>query len=174
VALARPQTGEASAPQAPTPEVERQPSAAAPAVVPRADPTPMPVPPTAHGRRAARRARALAPETDPDTRPEPWQGKAAWLRDRFRSGGEMQRSGESSEMEQPQLAREEPPGDPTQLRIEVLVWAADPGRRMVYLNGRKYVEGDTIEKGTVIEQIVQDGIVLLHQGQRVRVPSGAR
>jgi Type II secretion system protein B len=60
------------------------------------------------------------------------------------------------------------------LRIELLVWAADPEKRMVYLNGRKFVEGEAVEAGTVIEQILEDGVVLLRQGQRIRLPAEAR
>jgi Type II secretion system protein B len=56
----------------------------------------------------------------------------------------------------------------------VLVWAADPEKRMVYLNGRKFVEGESIENGTVVERIVEDGVVLLHNGQRIRLRSEAR
>jgi hypothetical protein len=86
----------------------------------------------------------------------------------------MERKGESYELEQMEAAQEELPGDVTKLRIEVLVWAAEPEKRMIYVAGRKYVEGDAIEKGTVIEQIARDGVVLMHQGQRIRVPSGTR
>jgi len=57
----------------------------------------------------------------------------------------------------------------SKLKIEVLVWADDPKDRMVFLNGRKYVEGQALTGGEVIEQIVPDGIVLVHDGQRVRV-----
>jgi len=57
----------------------------------------------------------------------------------------------------------------SKLKIEVLVWADDPKDRMVFLNGRKYVEGQALTGGAVIEQIAEDGIVLVHEGQRVRV-----
>ena len=54
------------------------------------------------------------------------------------------------------------------------MWAADPKQRMVYLNGRKYVEGQALENGAVIEQIAESSIVLAHQGQRIRVKSEAQ
>ncbi len=57
----------------------------------------------------------------------------------------------------------------SKLRIEVLVWADNPKERMVFLNGRKYLEGQALTGGEVIEQIVPDGIVLVHEGQRARV-----
>ena len=57
----------------------------------------------------------------------------------------------------------------SKLKIEVLVWGDNPNERMVFLNGRKYVEGQALAGGAVIEQIAQDGIVLVHEGQRARV-----
>ena len=45
---------------------------------------------------------------------------------------------------------------------------------MVYVNGHKYVEGETLENGAILEHIEQDGIVVLQQGQRLRLPSDAR
>ena len=57
----------------------------------------------------------------------------------------------------------------SKLKIEVLVWSDNPKERMVFLSGRKYVEGQTLTGGEVIEQIAQDGIVLVHEGQRARV-----
>jgi len=42
---------------------------------------------------------------------------------------------------------------------------------MVYVNGRKYVEGEKMENGAVIEEIVEDGIVLAYHGERILVPS---
>ncbi len=56
------------------------------------------------------------------------------------------------------------------LKVEVLVWAANPKERMVFLNGRKYVEGQVVEGGgAIIDQIAEDSVVLVHEGQRVRL-----
>ena len=60
------------------------------------------------------------------------------------------------------------------LKIDMLVWAAEPGQRMVYVNGHKYVEGQTLENGAVLEHIEPDGIVLIQEGRRVRLRSEAR
>jgi len=57
----------------------------------------------------------------------------------------------------------------SKFKIEVLVWAPDPKERMVFLNGRKYVEGQTLDGKVVVELIAEDGVVLAYQGQRVRV-----
>jgi hypothetical protein len=45
---------------------------------------------------------------------------------------------------------------------------------MVYVNGHKYVEGETLENGAILEHIEQDGIVVLQEGQRLRLCSDAR
>ena len=52
------------------------------------------------------------------------------------------------------------------LRLEVLVYAETPAQRMVFINGRKYVEGGRIDESLVVEEITQDGTVLSRQGQR--------
>lgn len=62
----------------------------------------------------------------------------------------------------------------SKIRVDALVWADNPRERMVFLNGRKYVEGQTVEGGAVIEQIGEDGVTLLREGQRVRVKAEAR
>ncbi|HEY3067719.1 MAG TPA: general secretion pathway protein GspB [Methylomirabilota bacterium] len=52
------------------------------------------------------------------------------------------------------------------LRLEVLLYSDAPAERMVFINGRKYREGDTVEGKAVVESIVRDGAVLSYQGQR--------
>src|SRR5262249_39341487 len=54
-------------------------------------------------------------------------------------------------------------------KLEVLVWAADPRDRMVFLSGRKFVEGQSLDGKVVVERIDEESIVLAYQGQRVRV-----
>jgi len=66
------------------------------------------------------------------------------------------------------------PAPELQLKIDMLVWAAEPGQRMVYVNGHKYVEGETLENGAVLEQIQEDGIVVIQEGKRLRLRSEAR
>jgi len=60
------------------------------------------------------------------------------------------------------------------LKIEVLVWAANPRERLVFLSGRKYVEGQEIEGGAIVEQIAEASVVLAHEGQRVRLQAESR
>jgi len=66
------------------------------------------------------------------------------------------------------------PPQPLQLKIDMLVWAAEPRERMVYVNGHKYVEGQRLENGAVLERIEEDGIVVIQEGQRRRLRSEAR
>jgi general secretion pathway protein A len=59
-------------------------------------------------------------------------------------------------------------------KVEMLVWAANPRDRWVYMNGRRYAEGDQLENGAVVERIAEDSVVLLHAGERVRLLPDAR
>jgi general secretion pathway protein B len=53
------------------------------------------------------------------------------------------------------------------LALDVLVYSEIPAERLVFINGRKYVEGQTVDGETVVEQITPDGVVLDHQGRRI-------
>jgi hypothetical protein len=47
------------------------------------------------------------------------------------------------------------------------VYSDVPAERLVFINGRKYVEGQAVDADTVVEQITVDGVILLSQGRRV-------
>jgi hypothetical protein len=49
----------------------------------------------------------------------------------------------------------------------VLVYSDVPAERMVFINGRKYVEGQAVNEDAVVEQITQEGAILRRQGKRV-------
>ena len=51
-----------------------------------------------------------------------------------------------------------------------VVTTAPPAERFVFVNMRKYHEGDTLSEGPTIERITPDGTVLNHQGQRFVLP----
>ena len=53
------------------------------------------------------------------------------------------------------------------LTLDVLVYSDVPAERLVFINGRKYVEGQTLDGDAVVEQITPDGAVLQHQGKRI-------
>jgi hypothetical protein len=55
------------------------------------------------------------------------------------------------------------------LKLDVLVYSETPAGRMVFINGRRYSEGDAVEGQGVIEEILPDGVALRHQGQRFTI-----
>jgi len=48
----------------------------------------------------------------------------------------------------------------------VHVWAEKPAERLVFVNGRKYVQGDRIEDKFVLEEITQEGAMVSYEGRR--------
>jgi hypothetical protein len=82
----------------------------------------------------------------------------------------------------PEVARAAPPGpsapEPAapsgavkamaaKITLQVLSWAPEPKDRFVFLNGRRYGEGQKIDDQLVVERILEDGVVLSFQGERV-------
>ena len=57
-------------------------------------------------------------------------------------------------------------GELSKLKLTVHVWAERPAERLVFINGRKYVQGDRIEDKVVLEEITQDGALVSYQGRR--------
>jgi general secretion pathway protein B len=53
------------------------------------------------------------------------------------------------------------------LSLQVLGWAPEPRDRFVFINGRKYREGQAIDDKLLIERIADDSVVLSYQGERV-------
>jgi hypothetical protein len=62
-----------------------------------------------------------------------------------------------------------PPTSPSLagLRLEALVYADQPEKRMIFVNGHKYVEGDTIDGRLRVEEIQEDGVSLSEEGRRM-------
>jgi len=52
------------------------------------------------------------------------------------------------------------------LRLELHAYAERPSDRFVFINGRKYVEGDRLADGPELLSIAPNGAVLRHLGQR--------
>jgi hypothetical protein len=52
------------------------------------------------------------------------------------------------------------------LTLDVLVYSDLPGERFVFVNGRKYVEGQAVDGDAVIEQITPEGAVVRHEGKQ--------
>jgi hypothetical protein len=57
--------------------------------------------------------------------------------------------------------------DSSQLRLDVHVYSEQPGDRMVFINNRKYVEGQRVDAAHTLEEITPEGAVLSSGGQRI-------
>lgn len=53
------------------------------------------------------------------------------------------------------------------LSVDVHVYNADPQRRFVLVNGKRYREGDPLAEGPRIAEIVADGLVVDWRNERV-------
>ena len=53
------------------------------------------------------------------------------------------------------------------LALDVLVYSEVAAERLVFINGRKYVEGQIVDGGAVIEQITPDGAILRYEGRQI-------
>ncbi len=86
-----------------------------------------------------------------------------------------QRPPRSMAQQAPELAATPPlkSADPTTapelagLRLEALAYSDLPEKRMIFVNGNKYVEGDVIEGRLRVEEIQEDGVALSEEGRRV-------
>jgi general secretion pathway protein B len=70
-------------------------------------------------------------------------------------------------------AAEEPGDKPATLKealaemtLSILLYDEDKTGRMVFINGRKYVEGDIVESAYLLESITLEGAVLSYRGER--------
>ncbi len=77
--------------------------------------------------------------------------------------------GPSPEAASSRLARPAAPETPAPARftLDVLVYSDAPAERLVFINGRKYVEGQAVDGETVVEQITPDGAVLRNAERRI-------
>lgn len=57
-----------------------------------------------------------------------------------------------------------------ELHLDIHVHSGEPAERFVFVNMRKYVEGQTLSEGSVLERITPDGAVLNHHGLRFLLP----
>jgi cytoskeletal protein RodZ len=58
------------------------------------------------------------------------------------------------------------PAERAALKLEALIYSDVPAQRMVFINGRRYAEGDTVEGRLRVEEIQEDGVALNDQGRR--------
>jgi hypothetical protein len=57
------------------------------------------------------------------------------------------------------------------LHLELHVYYDDPSRRLVFINGSKYREGERIDDDLRVDEIVPEGVVLHDGRQRFLLPS---
>lgn len=57
-----------------------------------------------------------------------------------------------------------------EMHLDIHVHSPVPAERFVFVNMRKYVEGQTLAEGPAVERITNDGVVLNHRGMRFLLP----
>jgi general secretion pathway protein B len=175
--LARaPERDEPAPAPAPGRVVERAPAARAPER-PRA----APLAPPAKGRRAARpvEGRSPAPSTaSPSDAPETRQVAVAQPSPTPPPGApgkdpvtEARPAGDPAAPPAAVLAPAPSPDSGAgralpRLTLDVLVYSDIPAERLVFINGRKYVEGQMLDGDAVVEQITPEGATLRYQGKQ--------
>jgi general secretion pathway protein B len=78
---------------------------------------------------------------------------------------EVTRPGERKSSAPATVAAEIPAGAP-RLRLEVLVYSDSASERFVFINGRKFTEGQRVDEGVVLERIQPDSAILSYQDQK--------
>jgi len=56
------------------------------------------------------------------------------------------------------------------LNLDLHIYASSPAQRAVFINGRRYREGESLPEGVEIREITPEGAVLSHRGQRFLLP----
>jgi len=56
-----------------------------------------------------------------------------------------------------------------ELHLDLHVYATAPQQRFIFVNSRKYREGDALQEGPVVEQITSTGAVLSYRGARFKL-----
>jgi general secretion pathway protein B len=57
-----------------------------------------------------------------------------------------------------------------ELSVDLHIFAADPAKRAVFINGRRYTQGARTAEGPVVEEITPEGAVLSYRGRRFQLP----
>ncbi len=57
-----------------------------------------------------------------------------------------------------------------ELHLDIHVHSQNPGERFVFVNMRKYTEGQTLQEGPNVERITTDGVILNQRGLRFLLP----
>lgn len=57
-----------------------------------------------------------------------------------------------------------------ELSIDLHIYADDPAKRVVFINGRRYQRGGVLVEGPTVEEINREGAVLSYRGRRFLLP----
>jgi general secretion pathway protein B len=57
-----------------------------------------------------------------------------------------------------------------EMRLELHVYSANPQQRFVFINGRKYLQGDSTQEGATVDEVTPDGVILNARGNRFLLP----
>jgi general secretion pathway protein B len=57
-----------------------------------------------------------------------------------------------------------------EMKLDIHVYSANPAERFVFVNMRKYVEGQSLSEGPLVERITPEGAVLNQRGTRFLLP----
>jgi general secretion pathway protein B len=57
-----------------------------------------------------------------------------------------------------------------ELHLDIHVNSGNPAERFIFVNMRKYTEGQALSEGPTVERITADGVILNHQGLRFLLP----
>jgi general secretion pathway protein B len=57
-----------------------------------------------------------------------------------------------------------------ELSVDLHIYADDPAKRVVFINGRRYQRGAVLVEGPTVEEINREGAVLSYHGQRFLLP----
>ena len=56
------------------------------------------------------------------------------------------------------------------LEVNIHVYSPQESQRIVYINNRQVQQGERIQAGVMVEEVVHDGVVLRFRGQRFKLP----
>ena len=57
-----------------------------------------------------------------------------------------------------------------ELSVDLHIYADDPAKRAVFINGKRYQRGNVLAEGPTVEEINREGVVLSYRGQRFLLP----
>lgn len=170
-------TAEAPLPvEAQPPAVQRPPASAAPATAARQQP-PRAAPVTLPTRAPRNEVRPLTTEVAPGTaaaarRPEPQApaGAEPAPPPPAASSPSVQQATDDARL--PRFADLVVRGELNvpHMHVDIHVFSAAAAERFVFINMRKYGEGDSTQEGPRLERITRDGVVMDYQGQRFFLP----